>query len=172
MAVGGDIGIDVEVVAHRVARYQSMEIGRDLQVGERLTRNRPWPRERGTVCTANHRVFFGPAIETEARQRWIAVGAGNIAEDFVVGTVLSNDEEAVLEMRKRRAIGDVGGIGGENCFCRFVRGGKAVDGNCTQTAVLKRANVGGGFRIVACTGVGPCPLAFGVHDVERFTVRR
>jgi hypothetical protein len=109
MAVGGNIGVDIEVVAHGEPGHECVEIGCDVQMG------------RGFF-------FSSPSVHAIAGKGWIAVGAGHIAEHFVIGAVFANHEKAVLEVRQRRAVGNGCGVGCDDGLRGFFSGGRLPRG--------------------------------------------
>ena len=153
MAVGRDIGVDKEVVAHGVSGDKRVEVGSDLEVG----------------CGF---LLGGPAIHAIAGQGGIAVGAGHVAEHLVVGAVFAHDQEAVLEVRQRRTVGDCGGVALNDGLREGFGGRQGFKGNDAEAAQLQRADVGGHFGVMAFSRVGSGAFALGVDDVESLAVGR
>ena len=117
--------------------------------------------------------FRGPAIEAVARKGGIAVGAGNIAEHFVVGAVFADDEEAVLEMGKRRLGRRWSAVlAAMTVWVRTSRSGQDAEQDRAQAAEFERADIGGGVGIVLAAAVGAGAFALGVDHVERGAVGR
>ncbi len=69
-----------------------MQVGRDFQVG------------RGFL-------FRGATIKAVTGEPGVAIGAGNVTEDFVVSTIFANDQKAVLELREGRLVSVGRGVG-------------------------------------------------------------
>ncbi len=130
-----------------------MEVGADLEMADGF-------------------VFLGPAVEAEAGEGGVAVGGGDVAEDFVVSAVFANDEEAVLEARERRALGDGGEVGVEDGLGQGFGSGQGAEVEDAQAAVVEGADVGGGGTIVVFAAVGAGAFALGVGDVKDVTAGR
>ena len=130
-----------------------MQVGRYAEVG----------------CAA---LLLGPAVETVACQGWITIGAGYVAEDFVIGSVLADDEETVFEAWQWGVIGDVGGVRSDDGLGKRIGVGQASQRNHAQAAHFKLAYVVGAARIMLLAAIRAGALALGVNYVENLAVGR
>ena len=153
MPVRRHIRVDIKVVAHPVLFGNRMQIRRHLQVRHRL-------------------VLCRPAIHSVARQRRVPIRARHIAQHLIVGAVLANNKEAVLQPRQRGPSLNRRRVAVNHRPRQHLGRGQFGQVNRAHAAVLQRAHIGRRPRIVPLTRIRARALALGVHHIQNRAVGR